>query len=76
MRASLCFSAMPASAVVRPEFSGPEPRTSTSMPESVAVTWMSSGLSAGFRISAIAQAAAIAPSRPGARIGQRSMATM
>ena len=58
MRASLCFSATPASAVVRPAVSGPEPRTSMSMPESVAVTWMSSGLFAGFRISAIAQAAA------------------
>ncbi len=76
MRASLCLSATPASAVVRPELSGPEPRTSTSMPQSVAVTWMSSGLSAGLRISATAQAAAMAPSRPGARIGQRSMATM
>ena len=41
----------------RAAVSGPEPRTSTSMPESVAVTWMSSGLSAGLRISAIAQAA-------------------
>ena len=65
-----------ASAVVRPELSGPEPRTSTSMPKSVAVTWMSSGLSVGFKISAIAQAAAMAPSRPTLRIGQRSMATM
>ena len=37
--------------------SGPEPRTSTSRPASVAVTWMSSGFLAGTSASAIAQAA-------------------
>ena len=36
-------------------------------------TWMSSGLRAASSASAIAQAASIAPSRPGARIGQRSI---
>ena len=50
---------------MRSALSAPEPRTSTSRPLSVAVTWMSSGLSAGLSASAIAQAAGIAPSRPG-----------
>ena len=43
--------------------SGPEPRTSTSRPLSVAVIWMSSGLPIEISGSAIAQAASSAPSR-------------
>ena len=43
-RASLCWAATRASAVVAAVVSGPEPRKSTSSPSSVAVTWMSSGL--------------------------------
>ena len=58
-----------------PRVSGPEPRTSTSSPVSLAVAWMSSGFRSCASASAIAQAAASAPSRPGARIGQRSIAT-
>jgi hypothetical protein len=59
--------------------SGPEPRTSISRPASVAVAWMSSGLP-GIRpcassASAIAQAASMACASPGAKIGQRSIAT-
>ena len=37
-------SASRASSLMRAEVSGPDPRTSTSRPASVAVTWMSSGL--------------------------------
>ena len=59
-------------AVVR----GPEPRTSMSRPASLAVAWMSSGLAVAPSVSAIAQAASSAPPRPGARIGQWSIATM
>ena len=55
---------------------GPEPRTSTSSPLSVAVTWMSSGFPIEISGSASAQAASIAPSRCGSRIGQRSIGTM
>ncbi len=45
-----CCSATPRQlAVVRVGDSGPEPRTSTSRPASVAVTWMSSGLRCGLR---------------------------
>ena len=53
--------------------SGPEPRTSTSRPASVAVTWMSSGFLADPSTSAMAQAAGSAPSRLLARTGQRSI---
>ena len=56
--------------------SGPEPRTSTSRPLSVAVIWISSGFPAGISGSASAQAASSAPLRPGSRIGQRSTGTM
>ncbi len=61
---------------MRSGVSFPEPRTSTSSPDSVAVTWMSSGFSVTCNVSAIAQAAGIAPASPGARMGQSSMATM
>jgi hypothetical protein len=44
---------------------GPEPRTSTSSPLSVAVIWMSSGFPIEISGSAMAQAASIAPSRCG-----------
>ncbi len=60
---------------MRSGVSFPEPRTSTSSPVSVAVTWMSSGFSVTCSTSAIAQAAGMAPARPGARIGHSSMAT-
>ena len=50
--------------------SGPEPRTSTSRPLSVAVIWMSSGLPVEISGSAIAQAASIAPLR--ARVENRA----
>jgi hypothetical protein len=49
---------------------------STPMPASVAVAWMSSGFGFAPSASVIAQAAASAPARPAARIGQRSIATM
>ena len=45
-----------------------------SMPASVAVAWMSSGLFCGSSASATAQAAAMAPSSDGASTGQRSIA--
>ena len=54
----------------------PDPRTSTSMPASVAVTWMSSGFSVSLSASAMAQAAVIAPESAGERIGHSSIATM
>ena len=60
-RASRCVSAIRASAAVCRRSSGPEPRTSTSSPASVAVTWMSSGFSVAPSASAIAHAARIAP---------------
>ena len=75
-RARRCAAATRASAAVAAAVSGPEPRTSMSSPASVAVTWMSSGFRTGISASAIAQAASIAPSRPGARIGQRSIGMM
>ena len=62
-RASLCFAATLASDAVMAAVSGPEPRTSTSRPESVAVTWISSGFLVGPNTSAMAQAAGSAPSR-------------
>ena len=55
---------------------GPEPRTSISSPPLVAVTWMSSGFLIGSSASASAQAASIAPSSAGSRIGQRSIGMM
>ena len=75
-RASRWVAASFASAVIRDGGKGPEPRTSMSMPASVAVTWMSSGLLCGPSASATAHAAAMAPSSEGASTGQRSMATM
>ena len=72
-RASRCVSARRASAAACCGDSGPEPRTSTSSPPSVAVTWMSSGLFSAPSASAIAHAAGIAPSSDGASTGQRSI---
>jgi len=69
-RASPWVSARRASAPVRAEVSGPDPRTSTSRPASVAVTWMSSGLRSAASASAMAQAASIDPLSPGASTGQ------
>jgi hypothetical protein len=54
----------------------PEPRTSTSSPASVAVTWMSSGFFIAPSASASAQAAAMAPPSVPASTGQRSIEMM
>ena len=75
-RASRCVSARRASALVRCGGSGPEPRTSTSSPASVAVTWMSSGFFSAPSASAIAHAAGSAPASDGASTGHWSIETM
>ena len=62
-RASRCCSAMRDSVAIMAVGSGPEPRTSTSSPLSVAVIWMSSGFPIAISGSAIAHAASSAPSR-------------
>jgi hypothetical protein len=75
-RASRCAIAIRASSVIREAGRGPEPRTSMSMSDSVAVTWMSSGFFCGANASETAQAAAMAPSSDDASTGQWSMEMM
>ena len=76
MRARRWLAATPASARASSAAIGPEPRTSMSIPASVAVAWMSSGFKVGRSVVAMAAAASMAPARPGARTGHRSIGTI